>query len=84
MPKILVVDDEKVLVKGIKFNLENEGYQVEVGYDGEQAVELAVQMDENQEETVMAEDYADTNVSVKVVKVIQSYAGIVKKTTWKK
>ena len=41
MAKILVVDDEKVLVKGIKFNLENEGYQVEVGYDGEQAVELA-------------------------------------------
>ena len=41
MPKILVVDDEKVLVKGIKFILENEGYQVEVGYDGEQAVELA-------------------------------------------
>ena len=26
--KILVVDDEKVLVKGIKFNLESEGYQV--------------------------------------------------------
>ena len=41
MAKILVVDDEKVLVKGIKFNLENEGYEVEVGYDGEQAVELA-------------------------------------------
>ncbi len=41
MPKILVVDDEKVLVKGIKFNLENEGYQVEVGYDGEEAVEKA-------------------------------------------
>ena len=33
MPKILVVDDEKVLVKGIKFNLENDGYQVDVrGY----------------------------------------------------
>ena len=41
MPKILVVDDDKVLVKGIKFNLENEGYQVEVGYDGEEAVEQA-------------------------------------------
>lgn len=41
MSKILVVDDEKVLVKGIKFNLENEGYEVEVGYDGEAAVELA-------------------------------------------
>ncbi len=41
MPKILVVDDEKVLVKGIKFNLENEGYQVEVGYDGQEAVDQA-------------------------------------------
>jgi len=39
--KILVVDDEKLLVKGIKFNLENEGYEVDAGYDGEEAVELA-------------------------------------------
>ena len=39
--KILVVDDERVLVKGIKFNLESEGYQVEAGCDGEEAVELA-------------------------------------------
>ena len=39
--KILVVDDERVLVKGIKFNLESEGYQVETAYDGEAAVELA-------------------------------------------
>ena len=39
--KILVVDDEKTLVKGIKFNLENEGYQVECAYDGAAAVEQA-------------------------------------------
>ena len=39
--RILVVDDEKLLVKGIKFNLENEGYQVECAYDGAAAVELA-------------------------------------------
>lgn len=39
--RILVVDDEPVLVKGIKFNLENEGYEVEVGGDGCRAVELA-------------------------------------------
>ena len=39
--KILVVDDEKLLVKGIKFNLENDGYEVAVAYDGEEAVELA-------------------------------------------
>ena len=39
--KILVVDDEQLLVKGIKFNLENEGYQVLTAYDGATAVELA-------------------------------------------
>ena len=41
MPNILVVDDESVMVKGIKFNLENEGYQVETGYDGQEAVDKA-------------------------------------------
>ncbi|MDO4516742.1 MAG: response regulator transcription factor [Bacillota bacterium] len=41
MARILVVDDEKVMVKGIRFNLENEGYQVDVGYNGREAVELA-------------------------------------------
>lgn len=41
MAKILVVDDERVLVKGMKFNLENEGYEVTTGSNGEEAVELA-------------------------------------------
>ena len=39
--KILVVDDERPLVKGMKFNLENEGYEVDCCYDGATAVELA-------------------------------------------
>ena len=39
--KILVVDDEKLLVKGVKFNLENEGYQVDAAYDGLEAISLA-------------------------------------------
>lgn len=39
--KILVVDDEKLLVKGIKFNLENEGYTVDSCFDGETAVNMA-------------------------------------------
>ena len=39
--KLLVVDDEKVLVKGLKFNLEQEGYTVDVCYDGATAVEMA-------------------------------------------
>ena len=37
----LVVDDEKLLVKGITFNLQNEGYEVEAAYDGVTAVDLA-------------------------------------------
>ena len=39
--KILVVDDEKLLVKGIKFNLEQDGYQVITAFDGEEAIKLA-------------------------------------------
>ena len=39
--KILVVDDEELLVKGIRFNLENEGYEVITGSDGQQAIDLA-------------------------------------------
>ncbi|MGN0183050.1 MAG: response regulator transcription factor [Candidatus Ornithomonoglobus sp.] len=39
--KILVVDDEKLLVKGIKFNLEQDGYQVITAFDGEEAIRLA-------------------------------------------
>ncbi len=39
--KILVVDDEKIIVKGLKYNLEQEGYQVECAYDGEEAVKKA-------------------------------------------
>lgn len=41
LARILVVDDEKVMVKGIRFNLENEGYEVDVGYNGRQAVDMA-------------------------------------------
>ena len=39
--KIVVVDDETLLVKGIRFNLQNEGYQVLTGTNGLEAVELA-------------------------------------------
>lgn len=50
----------------------------------EQSLELAVRMYENKEEVIMADDYADTNVSVKVIKIIQSYYNIVNKTVWMK
>lgn len=41
MKKVLVVDDEKLIVKGIKFSLEQDEMQVTAAYDGEAALELA-------------------------------------------
>ncbi len=41
MKKILVVDDEKSIVKGIKFSLEQDDMHVDAAYDGEEALELA-------------------------------------------
>ncbi|MDO4563476.1 MAG: UDP-N-acetylglucosamine 2-epimerase (non-hydrolyzing) [Clostridia bacterium] len=67
-----VLDKGSVVVGGIKSR------------DVEQALELAVSMRNNNEEVVMSPDYADTNVSVKVAKLIQSYTHIVNKTVWLK
>lgn len=67
-----VLDKGSVVIGGVK------------GDDVEQAMRLAVAMRDNREPVAMAEDYADTNVSVKVVKLIQSYAKIVNETVWLK
>ena len=50
--------------------------------DISQALEMAVSMRGNQEKTEIPDDYHDTNVSVKVVKLIQSYTKIVNETVW--
>ena len=39
--KVLVVDDEKLIVKGIRFSLEQDGMEVTCAYDGEEALHLA-------------------------------------------
>lgn len=67
-----VLDKGSIVLGGIK------------GDDVQQAMELAVAMFEQHEPYVMAEDYADTNVSVKVVKLIQNYTKIVNETVWLK
>lgn len=41
--RVLVVDDEKLIVKGIRFSLEQDGMEVECAYDGEEALEKAKQ-----------------------------------------
>jgi UDP-N-acetylglucosamine 2-epimerase (non-hydrolysing) len=49
-----------------------------------QAVDLAVAMGENGDLGVDVPDYVDENVSTKVVKIIQSYTGIVNRMVWRK
>lgn len=49
-----------------------------------QAIELVRSMKENKEETLPAADYVDTNVSIKVVKLIQSHVKIVNRVIWGK
>ena len=41
MASVLVVDDEKLIVKGIRFSLEQDGMEVDCAYDGEEAIERA-------------------------------------------
>lgn len=67
-----VLDKGSVVIGGIK------------GDDVEQAIELAKGMHMNQEPIVLAPDYMDANVSVKVVKIIQSYTKIVNNIVWRK
>ncbi|MDN5277318.1 MAG: hypothetical protein PWR01_1283 [Clostridiales bacterium] len=51
MPKkLLVVDDEPAIIKGLKFSLERDGYQVDAAYDGEEAMKM---FDENQYDLVI-------------------------------
>jgi len=39
--KVLVVDDEKLIVKGLRFSLEQDDMEVDCAYDGEEALEMA-------------------------------------------
>ena len=47
-----------------------------------QAVDMAVEMNRSNELGIKVPDYIDGNVSIKVVKLIQSYTGIVNKVVW--
>ncbi len=67
-----VLDKGSVVIGGIKTK------------DIEQAIELSRSMKQNQEHVELVNDYKDENVSVKVVKIIQSYANIVDQFIWRK
>ena len=67
-----VLDKGTVIVGGVTFE------------DISRAIELSRAMHESDEPTVLATDYKDKNVSVKVVKIIQSYTSIVNDVIWRK
>lgn len=67
-----VLDKGTVIVGGIKYD------------NLVQSVELARAMESNNEPMISAIDYTDTNVSQKVVKIIQSYTEIINRNTWGK
>lgn len=49
-----------------------------------QAVDTAVELNRDGQYGILVSDYVDENVSTKVVKIIQSYTGIVNKMVWRK
>ena len=49
-----------------------------------QAVDVAVEMNKNNDLGIPVPDYTDENVSDKVIKIIQSYTGVVNKMVWRK
>ena len=65
----------------------DKGCFVLAGIDGDgllRAVETAVEMNANGDFGIPVPDYVEENVSTKVVKIIQSYTGIVNRTVWRK
>ena len=64
----------------------DKGCFILAGIDGDhllQAVDVAVDMNNNGHSGIPVPDYLDTNVSDKVVKIIQSYTGVVDKRVWR-
>lgn len=65
----------------------DKGCFILAGIDGEsllQAVDIAVEMNRNGDYGIPVPDYVEENVSTKVVKIIQSYTGVVNKMVWRK
>ena len=67
-----VIDKGTIVIGGIK------------GEDIGRAIDIVKSMQENNETNILATDYTDTNVSIKVVRIIQSYTKIINKVVWGK
>ncbi|MBQ8982946.1 MAG: response regulator transcription factor [Lachnospiraceae bacterium] len=73
MKKILVVDDEKLIVKGIKFSLEQDDMSVDCAYDGEEALNLAR---ENQYDMILLDIMLPVMTGLEVCQQIREFSDV--------
>ncbi len=73
MARALVVDDEKLIVKGIKFSLEQDGMQIDCAYDGEEALQY---MKENQYDIVLLDVMLPKMDGLEVLQAVREFSDV--------
>ena len=71
--RVLVVDDEKLIVKGIRFSLEQDGMEVDCAYDGEEALRLA---GENNYDIILLDVMLPKMTGFEVCQQIRGFSGV--------
>ena len=73
MSKVLVVDDEKLIVKGIKFSLEQDGMEVDCAYDGEEAL---AKIGENEYDIVLLDVMLPKLDGFEICKAVRDFSNV--------
>lgn len=73
MTKVLVVDDEKLIVKGIRFSLEQDGMEVDCAYDGEEAM---IKARENQYDVILLDVMLPKADGLEVCQTIREFSEV--------
>ncbi len=73
MARVLVVDDEKLIVKGIRFSLEQDGFTVDCAYDGEEAIDKAR---ENQYDMILLDVMLPKRDGIEVCQAIREFSEV--------
>ena len=71
--KVLVVDDEKMIVKGIRFSLLQDGYEVDTAYDGAEALQKA---SENQYDIILLDVMLPKHSGLEVLQQIREFSSV--------
>ena len=73
MAKVLVVDDEKLIVKGIRFSLEQDGMEVDCAYDGEEAIQ---KITDNQYDIVLLDLMLPVKDGMEVCQTVREFSDV--------